>query len=259
MKIYVQEIYNAIDRWAPFSTAMDFDNPGLLIGGPEQPVTGIVTTLDVTFEAISFAKSKGANLIISHHPVIFHGLKRISANSMVYRLIQEGIAVISAHTNLDAAPDGVNDTLCAKLGLRDVTAFHPLGAGPQGPVFLGRLGALAQPVSALQLASLVKKALGRPAVGLVEGNGLIMRVAVCSGSGGDLWQDAKEAGAEALVTSEIKQNYAIDAQAVGFTMVDAGHYDTEVIICKVIEKYLKDQFPELGVWSWEGSPTIRME
>ncbi len=124
------DIYRYIDAFAPFSSAMDFDNPGLLVGGPQTPVTAAVVALDITPEVVEEAAGLGAELIISHHPVIFHPLKRLEAESAPYLLASRGIAAICAHTNYDMAPGGVNDCLAAALGLRSV---RPLALYKQTP------------------------------------------------------------------------------------------------------------------------------
>ncbi len=119
----IQEIYRAIDRFAPFATAMDFDNPGFLVGDGDCSVQTAVVALDCTPEVLTAARDAQAQLIVTHHPVIFRPLTHIHAHSMVYQLIEHHIGVISAHTNLDMAEGGVNDCLAKRLGLRDVRSF----------------------------------------------------------------------------------------------------------------------------------------
>ncbi|MEG2429898.1 MAG: Nif3-like dinuclear metal center hexameric protein, partial [Oscillospiraceae bacterium] len=113
----VSDFYNEINKLAPFETAMSFDNCGLLIGNPNQTVKNCIFALDITNNVIDSAIEKQAQLIITHHPVIFDRLANIPENSVVYRLIQNNISVISAHTNLDIAKNGVNDTLAKLCGL----------------------------------------------------------------------------------------------------------------------------------------------
>ena len=134
----VREIYDAIDRIAPFQTAMDFDNVGILVGDENVDVTKTLLCLDVTPRVLREAKSIGAELIISHHPVIFNPLRTVQPQSIVYALVQSGIAVISAHTNLDMAyPYGVNDALCRKLGLQNVRGI--LKEGETDIAYMGEL------------------------------------------------------------------------------------------------------------------------
>ena len=134
----VREIYDAIDRIAPFQTAMDFDNVGILIGDENADVTKTLLCLDVTPRVLREAKSIGVELIISHHPVIFNPLRTVRPQNIIYALVQSGIAVISAHTNLDMAyPYGVNDALCRKLGLQNVRGI--LKEGETDIAYMGEL------------------------------------------------------------------------------------------------------------------------
>ena len=121
----VQDVYNKIDQAAPFSLAMEFDNPGLLVGDPSEEVNGALVALDVTDEVISEAVSRGANLIVTHHPVIYSPLKRVTSDLLVWKLVRENLSVISAHTNLDIARGGVNDILAEKLALSGVETLPP--------------------------------------------------------------------------------------------------------------------------------------
>ena len=134
----VREIYDAIDRIAPFQTAMDFDNVGILVGDENVDVTKTLLCLDVTPRVLREAKSIGVELIISHHPVIFNPLRTVQPQNIIYALVQSGIAVISAHTNLDMAyPYGVNDALCRKLGLQNVCGI--LKEGETDIAYMGEL------------------------------------------------------------------------------------------------------------------------
>ena len=117
----IQEIVAFLDSRAPFATAEEWDNPGLLVGSGSQPVTGVLVALDATPSALEAARAMGANLLVTHHPVIFSPLRRLAADSLPYRLAAEGIGLIAAHTNLDKAAGGVNDALAACLGLENVT------------------------------------------------------------------------------------------------------------------------------------------
>ena len=134
----VQMVYDAIDEAADFTLALDFDNPGLLVGDPNEQVRGVLAALDVTDSVIGEAISRGANLIVTHHPVIFHAMKRITSDTLVWKLVRAGISVISAHTNLDIAKGGVNDLLAQKLALNEIEVLE-LTRAPDG---MGRAGML---------------------------------------------------------------------------------------------------------------------
>lgn len=134
MSLLVEDVIQVMETWVPLSLAESWDNPGLMVGDRRETVTGILTTLDVTEEAVSYAINHNINMIISHHPLIFKGLKHIDKTSpigkLLYSLIQSNIAVYSAHTNLDIAKDGLNDMLAGKLGLKDSLGFVKTGSSP---------------------------------------------------------------------------------------------------------------------------------
>ncbi len=153
----VKDIYRFMDEFAPFERAEDFDNCGLIVGDMEQEVTKIGMALDITNEIIDKALDKGINLILTHHPVIFNAMKRICANHPVYRLIRNGISVISAHTNLDKAQFGINTVLAEYYHLQNV-------ASPLCLDDLGRIGNLESPLPVPEYAKLIKASLGAQSV-----------------------------------------------------------------------------------------------
>jgi dinuclear metal center YbgI/SA1388 family protein len=238
----VGDFYDAIDSLAAFGTAESSDNVGLLVGSRGLPVTAALVALDATTAALEEARETGANLIITHHPAVFSEIKRIEAESVLYRLIAAGISVISAHTNLDAAQGGVNDTLCGLFGLADIrpleSAMYP---------GLARIGALAAPMGARELAALVRGAIGVPVVKYTECTQAIKTVAVCGGAGADLMQDAIKAGAQALVTADAKHYQLLEAGEKGFALLDAGHYATEVTVIKPLAEKLAALLPDIRI------------
>ena len=254
-----KEIVQYIDSFAPFSTAMPYDNCGLLIGSGETEPTGAVVSLDATLEALQYALENRCNLVVTHHPIIFNALKRIDTQSAVYQYIRYGVSVISAHTNLDMVKGGLNDALAKRLGLTGVTGLGLVS--PNGPVYEGRVGMLPAPLTPDALAGQVKERLGLEAVGLVCREGLeekpLTRVAVCSGAGSSLLYDCAQEGADALVTSEIQHNIAQDALDMGIVMIDGGHYGTEILAVPLLAKRLEEQFPELPVFPFVQQPPIR--
>lgn len=153
----VFDLYSAIDQFAPFSLSMDFDNTGILVGDRHQLVSKVLLALDCTMDVVNYAKEIGAQLIITHHPVIFHPIKRVNEDSVVYHLIHSQIAVISAHTNLDIAEGGVNDVLAQAIGLQNISGLELLDPAAQS--YLGRVGTLSNPISASEFAALVKESL----------------------------------------------------------------------------------------------------
>jgi dinuclear metal center YbgI/SA1388 family protein len=237
-KMTIQNVYSVIQNIAPFETQMDFDNAGLLIGSPSKEVHHIGVVLDVTLEAVEFAVQQGIDCIISHHPVIFSSLKSVGEDSVVYRLIANGISVISAHTNLDAAVGGVNDALAAALGLEEVT---PLGLPYEPTPAMGRMGKLSHPMNADDFARYVCERLGTHVKYSDSQKEVVRTVALCGGAGADFIEPAMAAGADALVTSEVKHHQWLAVQGKELILVDAGHFETEQVIVSPLAETLNQQ------------------
>ena len=239
----VTHIYDAIDRLAPFWLTMDFDNTGILIGDRNREVSCALLALDCTPAVVEQARQLGAQLIITHHPVIFHPLKRVNEDAVVYQLIRSDIAVISAHTNLDIAQGGVNDALVNAIGLRDCRGLELLNE--QTGAWLGRIGTLPEPLSPEAFAAHVKSCLNAASVKFAAAPRAIHTVALCSGSGADCLDAAISAGADALLTSEVKQHEYLAAAAAGISIFDAGHFDTEDIVIEPLRDYLAKEIPDV--------------
>lgn len=243
----VYDIYDFLDEKYDFSSALEYDNVGLLVGDGREKVTGVLVCLDCTDEAITEAVKQGANLIVTHHPVIFDPLKSVTEQSLVYRLIKNGISVISAHTNLDQADGGVNDALAEAVGLSDVEKI----ADSEG--FFYRIGELSEPATSEELAKSVSERLSLP-VKYVGNSSFIKRVAVCSGSGGSMLGEVINTGVDAYITADIKHNVFMEAHEAGLTLIDAGHFNSEDIIVEPLSKELGAAFPELAVTPFHFSP-----
>ena len=236
----LQKVYEAIDQAAPFSTALEFDNPGFLVGDPQEEVRGVLCALDVTGDVLREAVSRGANLIVTHHPVIFHPLKQVRADSLVWQCIRAGVSVISAHTNLDAAAGGVNDILCRKLELEAVCVAED-GEG------MLRIGKLPRGMTPPEFGYYVKRMLDLPAVRYCDGGRAIERVAVCGGAGGSFLAAAKANGCQALVTGDVKHDLLLEAIRIGVTLIDAGHYGTEQFVVPYLAELVKTAVGDLPV------------
>lgn len=232
-RMTVKEVYEVLEKLAPKSTAMPGDNPGFLVGDGSSEVKKILVALDCTSDVILEAERAGANLIVTHHPVIYAPLKDVTEESRVFKLISRGISVISWHTNLDMAEGGVNDCLAKRLGLTELRVLENLETG-----FKSRIGVLKQAVSADELAARAKAELGGN-IRYNDGGKPIKTIAVCGGSGTDMFAPAVLCGADALVTSDIKHSLFITANEKGFTIIDAGHYYTENIIVRPLAEYLR--------------------
>lgn len=239
----VTHIYDAIDRLAPFWLTMDFDNTGILVGDRNREVSCALLALDCTPAVVEQAKQLGAQLIVTHHPVIFHPLKRVNEDAVVYQLIRSDIAVISAHTNLDIAQGGVNDALVNAIGLRDCRGLELLNE--QTGAWLGRIGTLPEPLSPEAFAAHVKSCLNAASIKFAAAPRAIHTVALCSGSGADCLDAAISAGADALLTSEVKQHEYLAAAAAGISIFDAGHFDTEDIVIEPLRDYLAKEIPDV--------------
>ena len=239
----VTQIYRAIDELAPFWLTMDFDNTGILVGDRQQTVSRALLALDCTCAVVQEALQRGAQLIITHHPVIFNPIKRVNEDTVVYQLIRAGIAVISAHTNLDIAQGGVNDVLAQTIGLQACRGLELLNE--KNGAYLGRIGKLPQPMDAQQFACHVKEKLGAASVKFAAVDRPIQTVALCSGSGADCLDAAILVGADALLTSEVKQHEYIGATAAGISIFDAGHFDTEDVVIEPLREYLSQKVPDV--------------
>lgn len=237
--VTVRQVCAFLEKWAPLSLAESWDNVGLLVEAP-RPVTRILTALDITPAVVEEAVTLGAELIVSHHPVIFYGVKKLHYNNVLYRLAQNGISAVCMHTNLDCAEGGTGDVLAELLGLQGV---HPFTAEENSA--LGRLGVLPGPLQPVELAQLCKKVLNVP-VRYVDGGRRVEQVAVITGAG-DCIADALNAGAQALVTGEVGYHKALEALEAGLTVVEAGHFGTEIPIAQVLASRLSQAFPQLQV------------
>lgn len=233
----VRAIVDFLESRAPAAAAEDWDNPGLLVGSPEDPVSCVAVALDATPATLEAARAAGAQLLVTHHPVIFTPLRQLSRDSVPYRAAAAGIAVLAAHTNLDKAAGGVNDTLAARLGLQ---AVCPAADG------MTRIGLLPAAVSARTLADTAAARL-HTAV-RVNGDRPVRRIAVCGGSGGSLIPGLI-GEADALITGEVRHHEWLAAEAAGLTVLEAGHYATEVPVVETLCTWLRERFPELTVVS----------
>lgn len=216
----VQQILDFINERAPFETQLSFDNSGLLVGDPLQQVLGVHFALDVTNKVIDEAISNGANLIVTHHPMMFSPIKRLVETNheakLLCRLIRAGISLIAAHTNLDQAVGGCNDVLAKAIGLTDIC----------GEGFV-RVGLLPQALTAQELAESIGQSLGDVVRVMGDPSASIEKVGMCSGSGSDEWREAAALGAQAFLTGEVKHHIALEASDAGVVMLEAGHHATE--------------------------------
>jgi len=247
--VTVRNVYDLINEKAPFSLQMDFDNAGFLVGRGDREVRKILVSLDITEEVAEEAQRVGADLIVAHHPVIFYPVKSITddgpAGRILLRLLENRIAAICAHTNLDAVEGGVNDALARRLGLSNIGQLKQDGVDGQGrPYGIGRVGTVAE-TSLDSFARFVKESLGAGGVRAADGGRAVHKVAVGGGACADMLGDALAQGCDTFVTADVKYNGFLDAAALGLNLIDAGHFPTENVVCPVLAEWLVQGFPEV--------------
>ena len=240
----VLEVTEYLDERVPFATTLDFDNVGRLCGEPQREVKKVLCALDITDEVIGEASDMGADLIVSHHPLIFHPLKSVRSDDLVGRKImtmaRRNISGICMHTNLDAAVGGVNDALITALGVRN---GRPLG----GEGAMSRIGTLPESVDFADFLESTKKALGAYGLRYVDAGRKIFTVGCCGGSGGDFIEEALAAGCDVFVTADVRHDRFLAAKEYGISLIDGGHFSTENVVMPVLRQLVLDGFPELEV------------
>ncbi len=238
----------AVEAVAPLSLAEPWDRPGLQVGHPRAPVSSVLIALDPSPRTVDEARRRGADLVLTHHPLFLKPIERLNLaeppGEVVRSLVSGGIGLYAAHTNLDRAPGGVNDWLARRLGLGGVEPFGRAGPGEPGP---GRVGALPGPAALGEWAAQAAERLGCRAPRLVGDPGArVERVAVCGGSGASLWPEAQGAGAQVLVTGDVKHHPALDALAAGMALLDLGHVPTERGAVAVLEQIVRGLAAQRG-------------
>ena len=250
----IHDFYAAMEAYLPRSLSCDWDNDGIsCCPDPDAFVTGILITLDPTEDAVEEAISKGCNVILTHHPMLFRGLKAVdgydTGSRKVIRLISSGITAMAFHTRLDAADGGVNDILAARLGLTRVEPFGDDGNPAGKPI--GRVGELPSAVSADEFIETVKSALGLPALVFAGCGKPVRRVAVLGGAGEDDILAAMAAGADTYVTGELKYHHLCDAPYGGpegaINLIMAGHYHTEAPVLDRLAELAAEICPDIPV------------
>lgn len=238
----VNDILDYLSAKFPLCDACDFDNVGLLVGSKNAEITKVLIALDCEISAVRKAVEIGAELIVTHHPVIFDGLKSVTDESLVHLLIKNNISVISMHTNFDMGIGGVNDILCEVLGLKNVKKYKA-----EDGFILNRCET--EFSDADVLAENIKNSLNFP-VRYVKGRP-VKKLLVCSGSGGDFIKEANENGFDGLITADVKHNQFIYARNNNISLFDAGHFATENVCVKPLSKMLKSKFPKTEFYPFE--------
>lgn len=249
-KITVGMIYDEIDRIAPFSIQDSWDNSGLLVGDSDDEVKGILTALDITHEVIGEAIAKKANLIISHHPVIFNPLKSVSMNDPAVRMAAYGISAICVHTPLDKAENGINDIIADMMSREFETSDFRIPIITEGSFTEGDgriIEITEENLSARGMAERLGKMFGGSPVRFTPGLRKIRKTAICSGSGGSLLPYVKEHDCDAYITGDVKHDVWLDAVSSGISLFDCGHFYTEKISAHYLKSFLKTAAPGINV------------
>ena len=235
--IKIKDVVSTADKYAPFDTQAEFDNSGFLVGDKNKEINKALCCLDITDEVIEEAKANGCELIISHHPVIFAPLKKVHADSIVYKLIKNDISALCLHTNFDRASIyGVNQKLADALNLQNTVLY--------AEDFLC-VGTLSEEMTDSDFAQFVKKQLDVQAVKFTKNCGkMIKTVAVSSGAGSEAVELFKSYSFDALVTGELKHHHLLYAKENELCAVEAGHFETENIAVSSIVAMLRQDIGE---------------
>lgn len=239
----VRDVFEELCLIAPLELQMEFDNAGFQIGHADREVHRILLALDATDEVAKEAKECCAELIVTHHPLIFSPLKAVSdqdpVNRRVLFLAENGIALICMHTNLDIAEGGVNDVLIRLLGAEPEGSLDAEGCG--------RIGHLTQPMPLEAFLTLCKERLGVPAVRYCPAKKTVYKIAAMGGSGAGSLEDAVRLGCDTYVTADIKYHQFQRASELGLNLIDADHFYTENPIIQALASRLSERFPDLDI------------
>ena len=241
----VKDILDFLDDKAPLDTQLDFDNAGFLCGDAAAEVTRVLVALDITDGVVAEAADFGAELIVSHHPVCFTPMKSVTTDDLTGRkfaaMLKGGISAICMHTNLDAAPGGVNDALCAALGAENLGLLAPEHDT------MSRLCRFAEPMEYADFLAHVKTALKANGIRCAGPEKRVQLFGVCGGAGADFIPDAAARGCDAYITADVKHHQFLWAGELGIALVDAGHFSTENVVVPVLAGWLRERFPALEV------------
>ena len=251
----VKTVLDYLFTLAPIAYKEDWDNVGFLVGRKDAQVSKILVALDADAAVAEEAAALGCQLVVTHHPLIFHAPKHVTdADPMTEALLsylEKGLAVISMHTNLDCVPGGVNDVLAEKLGLHNVEVLED--GETAGLLRAGEVEQRELPA----FAALVKKVLGCPGLRFADGGKPVRRVAVGGGGCAGYMAVAAAAGCDTFVTADVKYHEFQEAQTRGINLIDAGHFETENPVCEMLIEKLCARFPELEVLRSAHSDCIR--
>lgn len=250
----IKILLNYLETNIPLRYACSWDNSGLQVGHNNQNINRVYIALDATEEVVKDAVLKQCDMIITHHPLLFKGIKQITSDTATGRklltLLRNDIAVYSAHTSFDAVPGGMGDLAAALLQLRGVTPLEPMNGPEEKPWGIGVVGNLMTPVSLQKFCDYVKYTFCLEHVNVYPAAGLdkpVQRVAICPGSGRSMFDAVVESGADVFLSGDIGHHEGLDLVDAGYNVVDAGHHGLEKIFVPYMAESLKEAFPQLEV------------
>ena len=246
------QIYHVLNTLAPVHYQMDFDNAGFLIGDRLSEVNTVVVALDITDAVIEEAIAMNADLIVAHHPLLFHPLRNVRTEDLVGRkvlkLAKHDISAICMHTNLDIANGGVNDALMHTLNAETTGLLEPAGTDDQGqPLGCGRIGRLCAPMPLNDFLKELTERLHVSGLRYCDGGKPVQKLAVCGGSGGNMLELAYEADCDTFVTADIKYDRFLAAKELGVNLIDADHFCTENVVVPILADAIQKAFPAINV------------
>lgn len=247
----VGDITRFLFSLAPEYMKENWDNVGLVVGRADRPVTRLLVALDASVEVLREAADLDCQLVVTHHPVIFGGLKQLNEDTVTGRAVlfaaENRIACVNMHTNLDSVRDGVNDILARRLGLSAVELVAPRGTDGSGNAYGYLRCGTVEGCGLNEFALFVKNALACPGVRYSNGGRPVRKVAVGGGACGDETAAAIQAGCDTVVTADLKYHQFCDGANLGINLIDAGHFETEAPVCGYLSEMLRAQFPDIRV------------
>lgn len=242
----VKDIIDALEEFAPLGIQEKWDNSGLIIGSPSAQVHKVLIGFDCTPELVDEAVAEGADMIITHHPLIFGGVKKISPDDPVgltiMKAISGNVAVYAAHTTADKVIAGVSGAMAARLGLEDVEILEKDVDG----VGLGVVGNLPEEIDAQEAVAMVKNKFHLVAARCSRPEGVkVRRIAMCGGSGSSLIDEAMASGAQLYISGDISYHHFFTRP--GFMIMDIGHFESEVDIVDILFSVITKKFPNFAV------------
>ena len=232
----IREITDAIERFAPLGWQASYDNAGLIVGRADDEVHRALLAVDVTEEVLDEAEAEGCDIIITHHPIVFHALKRFNSADYVQRCVERairrGIALYACHTNLDSAPEGMSWRVAHKLGVEGLEVLQP--AEPGSAVGFGVVGELPQEVPTRKFMERIRERLNVRVIRHSDvATATVRRVAVCTGAGASMIGDARRAGADFYLTADLKYNDFMTPDNA-LTVADIGHFESEYCAIEIL-------------------------